>query len=93
MFRHGDWNVAKPHSIQHSVTCNDFHIKPFTTSETGGFKDTKEQTQDKGDLTKSDSKESLVSPKGTDQQTGLILFPCCNMLHWKNFSYWKNSTD
>lgn len=54
MFRHGDWNVPEPRSVRHSVTCNDFHIKPFS-NETGGFK-----AEEKEDFTE----ESPVSPKG-----------------------------
>ena len=30
VFRKGDWNVAEPRLIQHSVTRSDFHIKPFS---------------------------------------------------------------
>ncbi|KAJ7379842.1 hypothetical protein OS493_012591 [Desmophyllum pertusum] len=53
VFRHGDWNVPEPRSVRHSVTCNDFHIKPFS-NETGGFK-----AEEKEDFTE----ESPVSPK------------------------------
>lgn len=63
VFRHGDWNVAEPHFIKHSVTCNDFHIKPFTTSHNVGSKDTKGQKQEKDDLEYTESKVPSISPK------------------------------
>ena len=64
VFRQGDWNVAKPQSLRHSVTCNDFHIKPFS-SEIRGFKDTEQQAEGKGDSTQSESEEFPVNPGGT----------------------------
>ena len=54
VFRHGDWNVAKPQSVQHSVTCNDFHIKPFS-NEASGLKDTEHEAEGKGDFSQSES--------------------------------------
>lgn len=61
VFRQGDWNVAEPRSVQHSVTCNDFHIKPIS-SKTDGFKDTKQQGEEK----QPESEEYPVNPKGID---------------------------
>lgn len=58
VFRQGDWNVAEPRSVQHSVTYNDFHIKPIS-SKTDGFKDTKQQGEEK----QAESEEYPVNPK------------------------------
>lgn len=71
VFRHGDWNVAKPQSVQHSVTCSDFHIKPFS-SETGELKDAEQQIEGKGDFKQSESEEPPVNPKGTVQSSLLV---------------------
>ncbi|KAL9952344.1 hypothetical protein ACROYT_G039587 [Oculina patagonica] len=62
VFRHGDWNVTKPQSTRHSVTCNDFHIKPFS-SETSGLKDAEQQAEGKGDFTQRESEELPVNPR------------------------------
>ena len=59
VFRNGDWNVAGPHFVRHSVTCNDFHIKPFTDEETKGVK----EQEDNGELKQSDAEKTL-DPKG-----------------------------
>lgn len=59
VFRQGDWNVAEPCSVQHSVTCNDFHIKPFS-SKTDGFTDMKQQ----GEERQAESEEYPVNPRG-----------------------------
>ena len=63
VFRQGDWNVAEPRSVQHSVTCSDFHIKPIS-SKTDGFKDTKQQGEEK----QAESEEYPVNPKGIDDE-------------------------
>lgn len=65
VFRNGDWNVAEPFSIKHSVTCDDFHIKPSTTSHNGGLKDTKEQKQDE--------LQPSISPKDNQCSTHFVL--------------------
>lgn len=65
VFRNGDWNVAEPFSIKHSVTCDDFHIKPSTTSHNGGLKDTKEQKQDE--------LQPSISPKDNQRSTHFVL--------------------
>lgn len=84
VFRHGDWNVAEPHFIKHSVTCNDFHIKPFTTSHNVGSKDTKGQKQEKDELEYTESKVTSISPKGINQKTSNVLCLHCNIYSQKD---------
>ena len=60
VFRQGDWNVAEPHSVRHSVTCDDFHIKPFS-GKTDGLEETKQQGEENQD----ESEEYAVDPRGT----------------------------
>lgn len=58
VFRQGDWNVAEPRSVRHSVTCNDFHIKPFS-SKTDELEETKQQ----GEENQAESEEYAVNPR------------------------------
>lgn len=60
VFRQGDWNVAEPRSVRHSVTCDDFHIKPFS-SKTDELEETKQQ----GEENQAESEEYAVNPRGT----------------------------
>ena len=61
VFRQGDWNVAEPRSVRHSVTCNDFHIKPFS-SKTDELEETKQQGEEN---LQAESEEYAVNPRGT----------------------------
>ena len=61
VFRQGDWNVAEPRSVRHSVTCNDFHIRPFS-SKADGFEETKQQDEEED---QAESEEYPVNPRGT----------------------------
>lgn len=47
--------------MRYSVTCNDFHIKPFS-SASDGFKDMKQQGEEK----QGESEEYPVNPRGTN---------------------------
>ncbi|KAM7447247.1 hypothetical protein ABFA07_004524 [Porites harrisoni] len=60
VFRNGDWNVDEPHLVRHSVTCNDFHIKPFSTED---CEDLKEQKEKNGELNESEKGKFLINPK------------------------------
>lgn len=53
--------MAEPCSVRYSVTCNDFHIKPFP-SASDGFKDMKQQGEEK----QGESEEYPVNPRGTN---------------------------
>ena len=61
VFRNGDWNVDEPHLVRHSATCNDFHIKPFSTED---CEDSKEQKEKNGELNESEKGKFLINPKG-----------------------------
>ena len=61
VFRNGDWNVAEPRLVRHSVTCDDFHIKPFSTED---CEDLKEQKEKNGELNESEKGKFLINPKG-----------------------------
>ena len=61
VFRNGDWNVADPHLVKHSVTCNDFHIKPFSTEAES--QDRKRVEEEEG-TTQNEREELPVDPKG-----------------------------
>ena len=74
VFRQGDWNVAEPRSVRHSVTCNDFHIKPFS-SKADGFEETKQQGEEED---QAESEEYPVNPRGTILNT---MKRWCYILH------------
>lgn len=63
VFRKGDWNVAKPHLVQHSVTRSDFHIKPFSAGA-DEFNGKMEQERENVDSEK-ETEQPPVAPKGS----------------------------
>lgn len=61
VFRNGDWNVAEPRLVRHSVTCDDFHIKPFSTED---CEELKEQEEKIREINESEEEKFPINPKG-----------------------------
>ena len=64
VFRNGDWNVAEPGLVRHSVTCSDFHIKPFAGATSSLHPSGNDQRVQEEDTEEDTTETSTVRPQG-----------------------------